>query len=162
MNTAARHLEIPEPRIEDKPALLLVGVQRRYRCDDKSGIPGQWEAFLQRITEIDNRVSEVAYGLCMNATETEFDYFCGLEVPADSPTPPNFATVALPAQRYAIFQHRGRVEGIVNTVHSIFTQWLPQLKCTATGEPDLIERYSEDFEPVSNTGSVEIWIPIRA
>jgi len=161
MNTAAKHLEIPAPRLEDKPALILVGLERRYRCDDKSGIPGQWDAFLQRIAEIGNRVSEVAYGLCMNATETEFDYFCGVEVPADSPTPPGFATIALAPHRYAVFQHRGRVEEIVDTVHSIFTQWLPQLNCTAAGEPDLIERYSEDFEPVSNSGSVEIWIPIR-
>jgi AraC family transcriptional regulator len=162
MNTAAAPIEIPDPRFEDKPALVLVGLQSRYRCDDKSGIPGQWDAFLQRVTQIGTRVSEAAYGLCTNATETEFDYFCGVEVPSGSPIPDSFATISIPAQRYAVFQHRGRVERIVDTVHSIFTLWLPRSECNVTGEPDLIERYSEDFEPVSNSGSVEIWIPIRA
>lgn len=162
MNTAAAHVEIADPRFEDKPALTLVGLQRHYRCDDKSGIPGQWDALLQGITQIGTRVSEAAYGLCMNATETAFDYFCGVEVPSNSPIPANFATVEIPAQRYAVFQHHGRVERIVDTVHSIFTVWLPRSDCNLTGEPDLIERYSEDFEPVSNSGSVEIWIPIRS
>lgn len=162
MNTATQQSEIQTPRFENKPKMMLVGLQRHYRCDDKSGIPGQWSAFVPRIGEISDRVSEVAFGLCTNGTETEFDYFCGVEVPADCVVPKGFDSYSLPRQRYAVFGHRGRVEGIVDTVHQIFTQWLPSLNCVATGEPELVERYSEDFDPISNSGSVEIWIPIRS
>jgi AraC family transcriptional regulator len=150
------------PRFENKPLLVLVGLQRHYQTADTSGIPHQWGAFVPLIERIFERVSEVAYGICINTSEVAFDYFCGVEVPASSAQRPEFTTLVIPAQRYAVFAHHGRVERIVDTVHWIFTQWLPNSSCVATSYPTLLERYSEDFEPVSNSGSVEIWIPIRA
>ena len=154
-------IDIPVPRIVSKPSLALVGLLRRYRCDDKSGIPAQWGAFVPRIERISHRISEVAYGVCLNSTETEFDYFCGVEVPPASESREDFETLALPAQLYAVFAHQGRVEQIVDTVHRIFTLWLPKSGRVVGGVVDLVERYSEDFEPVSNSGNVEIWIPIQ-
>lgn len=149
------------PHFQSKPAHLLVGLQRRYLCDDKSGIPGQWGDFVPGIEQISARVSEVAYGVCMNSTKTHFDYFCGVEVPVQSTIPQGFVTLTLPAQHYAVFTHHGRVENIVETVCQIFANWLPTSGRVLAGGVDLIERYSADFDPVSNTGDVEIWIPIK-
>lgn len=161
MNIPAEQSSVLTPRFENKPEIRLAGSQRRYGCDDKSGIPGQWGEFVPRIARISHRLSEVAYGVCANGTETEFDYFCGVEIPAGSTVPAGFTGFSISAQRYAVFDHRGRVEGIVDTVHRIFTEWLPTCGCTVATEPQLIERYSEDFDPVTNAGSVEIWIPLR-
>jgi AraC family transcriptional regulator len=148
-------------RLESKPAHLLVGLLRRHPCDNKSGIPAQWGEFVPRIEQISDRVSEVAYGVCVNSTQTEFDYFCGVEVPMESSIPHGFVTLTLPPQHYAVFKHHGRVETIVDTVCQIFSHWLPSSGWVLAGDIDLVERYSADFDPVSNTGDVEIWIPIR-
>lgn len=148
-------------RLESKPAHLLVGLRRRYPCDDKSGIPAQWGDFAPRIEQISDRVNEIAYGVCANSTQSEFDYFCGIEVPMESSIPPGFETLKLPPQHYAVFTHHGRVETIVDTVCQIFSHWLPSSGWVLAGDVDLVERYSADFDPVSNTGDVEIWIPIK-
>jgi AraC family transcriptional regulator len=148
-------------RLESKPAHRLVGFLRRHPCDDKSGIPAQWGEFVPRIEQIVNRVSEVAYGVCVDSTKHELEYFCGVEVPAGSAIPEGFVSLALPAQHYAVFRHHGRVETIVNTVCEIFANWLPNSGHVLAEGVDLVERYSADFDPVSNTGDVEIWIPIH-
>jgi predicted transcriptional regulator YdeE len=45
-------------------------------------------------------------------------------------------------------------------VHRIVTAWSPAWGYRISGEPDLVERYSEDFDPVTNAGNVEIWIRV--
>lgn len=161
MNMQRQPTDSLEPRFEHKPSFTLVGLQRRYPCDDKSGIPAQWGVLIPRVEQISNRVSEVAYGVCSNSTATEFDYFCGVEVPAGGPSVQGFETLTLRPQRYAVFAHQGRVEAIVDTVHQIFTRWLPGSGYSVAPGVDLVERYSADFDPVSNQGDVEIWIPIQ-
>ena len=148
-------------RLESKPSHLLVGLRSRHPCNDKSGIPVQWSGLVPRIEGIAHRVSEVAYGVCTNSTQSGFDYFCGVEVPLESAIPPGLVTLTLPAQHYAVFTHQGRVETIVDTVCQIFNHWLPSSGWVLAGDVDLVERYSADFDPVSNSGDVQIWIPIR-
>ena len=60
-------------RLERKPSYLLVGLLRRHPCDDKSGIPVQWGEFVPRIEQISDRVSEVAYGVCIDSTQAELE-----------------------------------------------------------------------------------------
>ena len=161
MTNVATPPQALSPTFESKPPLTLIGLQRHYQCTDKSGIAEQWAAFVPLIEQIVGRASTVAYGVCMNTLETEFDYFCGVEARDRSAPPQGVTTLFIPEQNYAIFKHHGRVECIADTVHRIFAEWMPHSNYVTTGQPTLVERYSEDFEPVSNTGDVEIWIPIE-
>ena len=44
---------------------------------------------------------------------------------------------------------------------AIFSQWLPAAGCTLEVEPNF-EVYTDQFDPHTGTGLVEIWIPLKA
>jgi AraC family transcriptional regulator len=59
-----------------------------------------------------------------------------------------------------VFTHREHISRIRSTWHTIFNQWLPASGYSIADAPDF-ESYSEDFDPHTGTGVVEIWIPIK-
>ena len=86
----------------------------------------------------------------------------GVEVTDVSELQPELTALRLPAQHYAVFTHRGHISAIRTTVHSICSIWLSTSGMQLSGNPDLIERYDERYDPPSGTGEVEIWISVRA
>jgi len=64
------------------------------------------------------------------------------------------------SRRYAVFQHRGHISTIRTSWHTIWSDWLPQSGHSAADAPD-VERYGQQFAPVSGTGGVEIWLSLK-
>jgi AraC family transcriptional regulator len=47
----------------------------------------------------------------------------------------------------------------------MISEWLPTSgyeAATSPGAPDFFERYTEEFDPRTGMGGIEVWIPIKA
>src|SRR5687767_6009684 len=99
-----QHLtKLEPPRFEPGKALLLAGIGARYKCDNKAGIPSQWEKFLTYFGNIPDQVGETAYGVVYNVDDDgNMEYLCAAQVRDFSRTPPELSTLRIGPQRYAI------------------------------------------------------------
>lgn len=148
------------PRFEDGRRMTIAGLMERYDDQSAAGIPSQWQRFLPYLGNVDGQKGGLTYGVCCKADEQgNIDYLSGVEVADGADLPAEFRTVALENQRYAVFRHEGHISGIRRTWKTILGKWLPESDYALIEAPDF-ELYSEDFDPVAETGYVEIWIPI--
>jgi AraC family transcriptional regulator len=153
--------ELAPPRFETIKPMLLAGLVERYDCRSPAGIPGQWQRFTSFLGNIPGQVDNVAYGVSYNFDDdSNFDYMCGVEVTKSSGLPETFKTLQVPAQKYAVFTHRGHVAGIRGTFTAIWGQWFPESGHKAVNAPTL-ERYGSEFNPLTGLGGFEIWIAIE-
>lgn len=162
----ASHIQLEPPRFEDGPPLLVAGLRERYAPENLGNIPAQWQRLMPYM-DAPMRVGQAAYGLCFNTCRTHgVEYMCGFEVASTEALPGELGTVSIPAQHYAVFPHRGHVSMLPGTLDAIGRKWLPQSGCEVIpghGEaPDFFERYSEEFDPATGMGGIEVWIPIKA
>jgi len=148
------------PRYEDRGSILFAGLSGRYHHDRIEGIPAQWQRFGPNLGKIPGQVGWTSYGVCFNFDGTgNFDYICAVEVAADSALPPGLTRLPVEPQRYAVFTHRDHISKIGKTWDAIYNQWPTASGHTLVQAPQF-ESYSEDFNPQTGTGVVEIWIPI--
>ena len=158
--TLLPHLE--EPRLVDGPPMVIAGLDMRYSCDSSKAVPSQWQRFAPHDGAIPGQRGAVAYGVCHDADDDgNFSYLTGVEVDDAARVPRDLATVRLKAQRYAVFAHREHVSTIRRTVHTIWSQWLPQSRHEVADAPNF-ERYGPEFDPRTGLGGLEIWIPLKA
>jgi AraC family transcriptional regulator len=155
-------VELEAPRLEDGRALLIAGLGGRYTFETNEGIPAQWQRFGPYIGTIPGQVGWTTYGVCCNTDDAgSFEYICGVEVSDFSDLPEELSRIRLPAQRHAVFSHRGHISTIRSTVYTIWNKWLPESGLAVADAPDF-ERYDDRFDPKSGSGVVEICIPIKA
>ena len=149
-------------RFETGKPFLVAGPGERYTWETGgAAIPGQWQRFRQKVDEIPDRIGKVAYGVCCNGDDSgNFDYIAGAEVSDFSGLPREFSRVWIPDQRYAVFSHKDHISTIRRTVNTIWNHWLPSSGVKAADAPSF-ERYSENFDPLTGNGGLEIWVPIR-
>ena len=151
------------PRFAKAKAMLVAGIGERYNHCDNGGanIPNQWQRFSHRVSEIPDRVGNLAYGVCCNGDDSgNFDYIAGVEVADFSDLPRDFSRVRIPEQRYAVFSHKEHISTIRRTVNTIWNHWLPASGMKAADAPSF-ERYDENFDPATGNGGLEIWVPVR-
>jgi AraC family transcriptional regulator len=150
------------PRYAQGKALLIAGIGARYNCANKAGIPGQWQQFLQHFGHVPDQVDQVAYGVVYNVDDAgNMEYLCGAQVRDFGRTPPEFQTLRIPSQRYAIFKHREHVSTITGTFAAIWTRWLPESGHEVVDAPTL-EVYGPEFSAQTGNGGLEVWIPIKS
>jgi len=155
-------VELEAPRLEDGRALLIAGLVSNYTFETNGGIPAQWQRFGPYIGNIPGQVGWTTYGVCCNSEDSgSFEYICGVEVSDFSDLPEELSHIRFPAQRYAVFSHRGHISTIRSTVYTIWNKWLPESGLAVADAPDF-ERYDDRFDPMSGSGVVEIWMPIKA
>jgi len=152
---------LPPPRFENGQPLLIAGLGARYNGATSKNIPAQWQRFMPQIGHIPGQVGWITYGVCSNGDDDgNFDYICGVEVNSFSDLPAELARVRIAAQRYAVFSHRDHVATIRRTIMTIWNKWLPESGHEVADAPDF-ERY-ENFDPQKGTGTIEIWVPLKA
>ena len=157
-----QELGLEPPREVERKSFLIAGLRAR----PKSGaeIPELWQRLMTQ--KIPRQVGQVGYGLNFNtrSVKDDFEYMAGVEVSDSAGLPPGLASVRIPAQRYAVFSHRGDVSAIHQTCEKI-AKWLPNSGYrsveSAADAPDFFERYGEEFNPQTGTGGIEIWVPIK-
>jgi len=149
------------PRFENGRHLLIAGLGETYTCESSAGIPAQWQRFQPYLGNIPGQLGKVAYGVRRNKEGGDrFDYICGVEVSDASGLEPELTSIRIPAQKYAVFAHRGHISAIRGTCHAIWTKWLPESGVEVADAPDF-ERYGEEFDPRTGSGGLEIWIPVK-
>jgi AraC family transcriptional regulator len=149
------------PRFEDGKPLLIAGLNERYNREASLGIPAQWQRFNEYFGKVPGQIGNIAYGVCYNADDSgNFDYLCGVEVSDFSSVPAELNRVRVPAQHYAVFTHREHIASIRRTWNTIWNAWLPNSGHTPADAPNF-ERYSEQFNPVTGMGGLEIWLPLK-
>ena len=159
-------IKLNPPRLQERRAVLMAGLQEHYTPQTMNTIPAQWKRL--PFGKIAGQLGRMAYGVVLNLNEKtgEFDYFCGVEIATVSPAHAALKTYKSPQQKYAIFCHRENVSRLRDTIYAIFTGWLPTsgqtLSHPSPRSPNVIEYYGENFDPETGTGDMEVWIPIKA
>lgn len=157
----AQTLGLGAPRFEDGPERLIAGFNQSYTMETRENISSQWDRFAPHIGRVPNQVNHTAYGVCWNCKSgCEFDYVSGVEVTSADDLPSGFTSVQLRAGRYAVFTHNGHVSSISKTIDDIWAKWVPDAGLPIADAP-CFERYTEEFNPQTGTGGIEIWIPLR-
>jgi AraC family transcriptional regulator len=154
--------EIGPPRVETSGPLRIAGLNGHYTSETVKNIPGQWQRFGPYLGTVPGQVGRAAYGVCCNMSNevAGFDYLTGVEVSEFTRLPEEFGRFAFPAQRYLVFPYLEHVSRLGETIHAIFTKWLPASGHETTQNTDFFERYGEKFDVEAGRGDVEIWIPI--
>ena len=159
-------LQLEPPRFENGKALLVAGLRKQYTGETMNELPAQWQRFIPHIGKIAGQIGRTSYGICWQARDgAGIEYLSGVEVSGFSSLPSEFTVVSIPAQRYAVFPHRGHVSQLYETCDAI-SKWLPAsgFQCAGNGAdgPDFFERYTEQFDPRTGMGGMEVWVPIKS
>ncbi len=151
----------PEPRFAEGETIRAVGLPERHSFKDKTAIPGQWQRFMARFSEIENVLPGIPIGISANVDEEgDFDYLCAAEVSAFGRKPREFVQLTIPVRRYAVLEHSGHISDLARTYEALWDLWLPSLGLVVADAPSL-ERHKATFDPRTGSGGVDLWIPIE-
>jgi AraC family transcriptional regulator len=157
-------VELETPRFEDGKPLLIAGLRERL-TDNADNIPALWQRFVPYIGNVPGQLGHIAYGVTLFKGGANCDceyYLAGVEVSDFSGLPAELNPLRIPEHKYAVFPHLEHVSRIWNTIDAIGRKWLPTSGYEiASDAPGFFERYSEEFNPQTGTGSMEVWMPIK-
>ncbi len=157
----ASAVQLDPPRIVSGAPMLVVGLSERHSFDTTQEIAAQWQRFMAVYGEIPNKADPIPLGVTMNMDDDgNFEYLCGVQVSKFSADPHGLVQLRIPAQTYAVFQHREHVSKIPSTYSAVLNIWLPDHARVAADGP-ILERHLETFDPRTGLGGVEIWIPLK-
>ena len=158
----AQTLGLNRPRYEDGRELLIAGLTESYAPETCGNIPAQWQRFVPYIGNVPGQVGGMTtYGVCLSCQpDGGIDYMSGVEVSSVESLPSELHSVRISPQRYAIFTHPESVATIANTIDAIWAKWLPDSGLKSAEAP-CFERYTEEFNPQTGLGGIEIWVPIQ-
>jgi AraC family transcriptional regulator len=159
-------MQLEPPRMENGKALRIAGLREHFTPETMKDIFQLWMRFAPHIGNIRGQVGRLAYGLCFDALSPGgMDYLAGVEVSTSSGLPSEFSVANIPVQKYAIFSHHGHASKLYETLDAI-DKWLPGSGLAAAAgvaqAPNFFERYSEEFNPQTGMGGMEVWVPIKA
>lgn len=157
----AQTLGLGTPRFERGKEMLVAGLNESYTFETRVKIPMQWERFVPHLGKVPGQVGSHSYGVCWNVTASGFQYLSGVEVKEGSKVPAAFVSVSLAAREYVVFTHAEHVSAIGATIDKIWNQWVPQSGLKIAQAP-CFERYTEEFNPHTGMGGMEIWLPVEA
>lgn len=159
-----------EPTVEVAPDRHMVGVVTRFYSVDSernnlgAKLPSLWAEFVPRLSEIENAVQGVCYGV-VRQTEPDselLEYAAAMEVrdrPDTERLPCEMHYVQIPSAMYASFTHHGDTKQIDQTVNFIYSTWLGSSGMRHTYGPD-IEIYGAEYAPGSPDSQMGYSIPV--
>lgn len=147
-------------QIVSLPAFTVVGLE--YISRSPTGIGALWERFLPREHEVGPSAEPgITYGVCTAMPDGMLRYVAGVPVADDAAVPEGMVKLAVPAQKYGVFIHRGVVAGIGDTFRTIHTRLLPKLGLRAHSGVEF-ERYDDRFTgPFDPAAETDIYIPVE-
>lgn len=157
----AMTLGLSSPTFQDGPEMVIAGINRSYNAETRAAIPEQWHHFIPILEAAAGLAKGPCFGVCWNTKSAcDFDYLTGVAVTTATPLPPEFTTLKLASQRYAVFAHTKHVSAIPQTIDTIWSKWAPDCGLKVGGAP-CFERYTSEFNPETGLGGMEIWIPLQ-
>jgi len=143
-NTASANGSI-EPRIGKPGTLTVVGLSRQQNLAKRMAIPGQWQQFMTRYEEIDNKAEPIPVSVTTEWMATEFLIPDGFIVSsAGKPAKGLVARSVLrrPTQSSRIPERLRDSQ----TYAAIWDQWVPQSGKVASDGP-FLEKHLPTFNP---------------
>jgi AraC family transcriptional regulator len=144
--------------------MTIAGLWGQYNPKTAPEIPLLWQRFVPYLGKIPGRIGSVTYAPLFDHGDgsTDFDYLAGVEVSDASEVPAELRVMRIPAFTYAVFPHHHHVSRLKDTMSAIWRDWLPIWGHHQPGKdvPNMIEFYSEHFNPRTGTGGMEVWVPI--
>jgi predicted transcriptional regulator YdeE len=165
MKTAQR-VENATFRVEQRPALRLAGLSRRYPATPEAmmELGKQWMDFAHGSGGALLAAGPVMYGVHVGLFDKpEDEYFSGVEIGGSEKIPSGLAELRIPPLSYAVVEHAGLVSEISRTTSNFLASTLPasSYRLAAARPLDLIERYGQKFDPAKGSGDIELWIPVE-
>jgi len=154
-----------QPKIVNRPAFKAIGLS--YVGKNEHGEIGQmWGRFNQVSQAIQSINNKEAFGLCFSTVEGpsrpgEFEYVACFEVADDKAVPAGMVYRQVPAYKYAVFTHHGKLDKLGETYQYIYNTWLPQSGLQLHPDKFDMEVYGEDFILGSDESKFQICVAIQ-
>ncbi|MGA2488690.1 MAG: GyrI-like domain-containing protein [Anaerolineales bacterium] len=153
-----------QPKIVNRPAFKAIGLS--YIGKNEHGeISQMWERFNQQCQTIKRVNDKEAFGLCFSTVERplqpgEFEYVACFEVADDKAVPPGMVYRQVPAYKYAVFTHHGKLDNLGETYQFIYNTGLAQTVLKPHPDKFDMEVYDEDFKLGSDDSRFYIYVAI--
>ncbi|NOU93635.1 AraC family transcriptional regulator [Paenibacillus sp. LMG 31456] len=141
-------------KLESKEAFTVIGIQCPLSPIEA---PKVWHSFIQNIHLIENRVqSTVSLGVCDDLNQR---YIASVEVDKVDVVPEGMVSLEIPANEYAVFKHKGSIQGINESFQEI-GRWLHQNNYKGTHKPPFFELYDERYQGESEESEFTIYMSL--
>ncbi len=148
------------PRVEFLNEMTFVGLVQRYDRESLAGIPNQWQRFTPLIRSIPNQVGYDSFGVRYNLDEDgNFDYMSGVPVRGEGDYPTELVQLKLPAQKYAVFSHKGHLSEVRSVVAAIWSGALSESGYEPAEGAMLAKFCQSQARP--GQGGFEIWVAVE-
>jgi AraC family transcriptional regulator len=157
--------ETMEPKIVNRPAFKVIGLS--YVGKNEHGEIAQlWDKFNQVSGKIKSINEKEAFGLCFSTVEGgaqpgEFEYVAGFEVADEKGLPAGMVHRQVPAYKFAVFTHHGKLTNLGETYQYIYNTWLPQSGLQMHPDKFDMEVYDGDFKLGEDDSKFYIYVAIE-
>jgi predicted transcriptional regulator YdeE/DNA-binding transcriptional MerR regulator len=161
----SRKEETMQPKIVNRPAFKVVGLS--YVGKNEHGeISQMWDRFNRVSQAIKSINDKEAFGLCFSTVEGpshpgEFEYVSGFEVADDKAVPQGMVYRQVPAYKYAVFTHHGKLDTLGETYQYIYKTALAQAGLKPHPGKFDMEVYDEEFKFGQDDSKFYIYVAIE-
>ena len=156
-----------EPTFTKKPAFQAIGISYIGK-NENNEIPGTWDIFNKRYCEIPNNDDKNAYGLCFSTPDEsigelkpgEFEYVASTSVDEGAEVPSGMVYRKVPAYKYAVFTHHGKLDSLGETYKYIYETWVPQTDVKIHPDKFDMEVYTDEFIFDSDDSKFYIYVAV--
>ncbi len=154
-----------QPKIVNRPAFKAIGLS--YVGKNEHGEIGQmWDRFNERANELKRTNDKEAFGLCFSTVEGparpgEFEYVACFEVADDRSVPAGMVYRQVPAYKYAVFTHHGKLDNLGETYQFIYNTGLAQAGLKPHPDKFDMEVYDKDFKFGSDESRFYIYVAVE-
>lgn len=156
-----------KPQIVERGQELCIGLADSFKPNSFREINRLWNTFLGRTAEIKNVNGSHSLGVCTIKHPSvkikegnSFVYMAALPVNSTKAIPEGMVSFTIPAGRYAVFTHKGKLTDLQHTVDYIWGTWIPRGEYECLDGADF-ELYDERFDGDNLTGEIDIYVPIK-
>lgn len=157
-----------EHKILERGEFLIVGMPVKVSLKDEGyqkKIMDLWMSFMPRVGEITNRKNELFYGVCnisggIPDDECSFEHIAGVEVESADDVPEGMKAQTVPAAKYFVVTHKGRLENLGETYCAIEEE-LKKLNLEEDRTKMFFELYDERFKEDSDESELDIYSAIK-
>ncbi|MHA1884296.1 MAG: GyrI-like domain-containing protein [Promethearchaeota archaeon] len=153
------------PVFVDKEEFQIIGIEDIGKRESRN-TAAIWAKFQQEITAVSSRDSSHGLGIRIVTEELqkkgEECYIVSNEVSSTDIVPEGMISETIPAQKYAVFTHLGRLNNIGETYSYIYGDWV-QNNTRYERVPFVaeFEWYDQRFNVNSDVSELDLYIPVQ-
>ena len=157
-----------EHKIVEKEEFMVVGIPVKVSLKEEGyqkKIKDSWYALIPRVKEIKNRKGELFFGTCniaegISGDECSFESIAGVEVTSTDDVPEGMKAQKVPAAKFFVVTHKGRVEKVGETWYAIEKE-MKKLKLEEDRSKIFFELYDERFKEDSDDSAFDLYSALK-